>query len=675
MNIGDKDAPEVQKPAHPSSNASRKPYVYSSLDEDAQEIRLLTILPGTFDSEIRVTLETRLFNKNSGLSFEALSYAWGSTDNPVDIFLGGLGSQETITVTRNLAEALPYLRYQDKGRVVWIDAICVNQQDMAERGSQVKRMADIYQSASRVIIWLGHESHDSALAIKCCEKLSSNIIADWGLQTMSSVSTDTSWADKNRDLPFNNVESIAICNLLRRDWFTRLWIWQEVNLAGNVVVLCGSQETTWTAVRDAVFSVYHKLKPLGFFEILPLSNLTTLYSLCRGSMIYPLDQLIQKTEHSSCSDPRDRIFALFSLLSRSERSLAIEADYSKSVSRTYQDFVEHYIQNKKHLRILSTIEVRDNIAATPSWVPDWSVPRISRPFEIMEASGISEASAIFKENGRLQVTGLTIGTIELVESFRLPISPSSEKEIHEIASELQRVAKVLNVEGLTDKGSRNLSNFCRVLLVNNFSEVYVPPNPNYSRIKDAEIVLGKMLKRTVDDSEDYSLNDEYLVINDMAGNCRGRSLYKCQDGSIGLAPRGIQLGDKVVVWLGCDTAMALRPLQCGHYLVMGDSFSDRALGNSAFLGSLPEQFELVRRYKEESKHFYWQFYNRETKSFSSEDPRLRKIELPVGWSKAEDDGDIFFVNEETGEKTWFDPRLKAESFKSRGVELEVFKIL
>jgi hypothetical protein len=208
-----------------------KPYVYSSLNEDAQEIRLLTILPGTFDSEIRVTLETKSFRENSGLSFEALSYAWGSTDNPVDIFIGGSRSQETITVTRNLAEALPYLRYQDKGRVVWIDTICVNQQDMAERSSQVKRMADIYQSASRVIVWLGPESHDSTLAIECCEKLSSNIIVDWDLQTMSPVSTDTSWADKNEDLPCNNVESIAICNLLRRDWFTRLWIWQEVNLA------------------------------------------------------------------------------------------------------------------------------------------------------------------------------------------------------------------------------------------------------------------------------------------------------------------------------------------------------------------------------------------------------------------------------------------------------------
>jgi hypothetical protein len=177
----------------------------------------------------------------------------------------------------------------------------------------------------------------------------------------------------------------------------------------------------------------------------------------------------------------------------------------------------------------------------------------------MMASGDSEASAIFKTNDTLQVTGLTIGTIKLAEAFRLPILPMSKKEMYEIALELQRIATVLNMEGLIDQSSPNLSNFCRALFANNFSELYMSPNPNYSQIKDAETVLGMMLNHTVDDSESYSLNDEHLVVNDIVLNCTGRSMYKCLDGSVGLAPRGIQPGDKVVVWLGCYTAMALRP--------------------------------------------------------------------------------------------------------------------
>jgi hypothetical protein len=203
----------------------------------------------------------------------------------------------------------------------------------------------------------------------------------------------------------------------------------------------------------------------------------------------------------------------------------------------------------------------------------------------------------------------------------------------------------------------------------------MPPDPNYSQIKDAETVSGKMLKHTVDDSESYSLHDENFVVRGIVANFAGRSLYKCLDGSVGLAPLSAEAGDKVVVWLGCDTAMVLRPLQDGHYVVIGDATSNIALDNSAFLGPLPEKFELVRRYKKESKLFYWQFYNRETQSFSNEDPRLRNIELPVSWSRTKHVVDDIFVNEETGEKTWFDPRLKAESFKSRGVELEVFELI
>lgn len=112
----------------------------------AQEIRLLTILPGSFSSEIRVCLDIKLFATEDSewetdsdlefgedsdpdyeadldLTFEALSYTWGSPLEVVDIVIGESGSR-TVKVTQNLAEALPYLRYPDKSRTIWIDAIC-----------------------------------------------------------------------------------------------------------------------------------------------------------------------------------------------------------------------------------------------------------------------------------------------------------------------------------------------------------------------------------------------------------------------------------------------------------------------------------------------------------------------------------------------------------------------
>jgi hypothetical protein len=97
-------------------------------------------------------------------NFEALSYAWDSTEHPVDIFVGPIGNH-TLGVTQNLAEALPYLRFKDRPRVLWIDAISVNQQGLAERSQQVQQMADIFSKPARVIIWLGVETPDFSIAI------------------------------------------------------------------------------------------------------------------------------------------------------------------------------------------------------------------------------------------------------------------------------------------------------------------------------------------------------------------------------------------------------------------------------------------------------------------------------------------------------------------------------
>lgn len=95
-------------------------------------------------------------------------------------------------------------------------------------------MAEIYSSAFTVIVWLGPPSEDSALAICCCEGISSNIKVDFDLQVMPSTSVETHWADGTQCLPLKDPQIKAIYSLLSRNWFTRLWIWQEVVLAQHV---------------------------------------------------------------------------------------------------------------------------------------------------------------------------------------------------------------------------------------------------------------------------------------------------------------------------------------------------------------------------------------------------------------------------------------------------------
>jgi hypothetical protein len=105
-------------------------YQYLPLNEEAGEIRLLYLLPSPFSSPIQVVLESTPFSPEAPPQFEALSYTWGSAENLVDIFVGSSG-YHTLAVTQNLAEALPYLRLEDRSWTLWIDAICVNQSERA----------------------------------------------------------------------------------------------------------------------------------------------------------------------------------------------------------------------------------------------------------------------------------------------------------------------------------------------------------------------------------------------------------------------------------------------------------------------------------------------------------------------------------------------------------------
>lgn len=137
-------------------------------------------------------------------------------------------------MTRILAKALQYLRYNDGcSRILWIDYICINQPNLVERYQQGARMADIYSEAKGVIVWLGSEYDGSVRAMSTLNALGSETKVDWPMKAI----TPFSWEDHHHwikePLPFAPSKDVldSVGNLLDRDWFTRLWIWQEVCLA------------------------------------------------------------------------------------------------------------------------------------------------------------------------------------------------------------------------------------------------------------------------------------------------------------------------------------------------------------------------------------------------------------------------------------------------------------
>ncbi|MCJ1249510.1 hypothetical protein MMC30_006735 [Trapelia coarctata] len=145
-------------------------YTELSLDNsDANQIRLVVLFPGELGSRIRCS--RIVFSLDDRPQYEALSYTWGDESNPsvIEVYLSKplprtsslsvhqieASSSGSLQITNNLHTALQYLRYVDKERILWVDAICIDQTNNAEKSKQIPLMAKIYGIASNVLVWLG----------------------------------------------------------------------------------------------------------------------------------------------------------------------------------------------------------------------------------------------------------------------------------------------------------------------------------------------------------------------------------------------------------------------------------------------------------------------------------------------------------------------------------------
>ena len=186
------------------------------------------------DSDASPTITIDIREGQMGCSnYTALSYVWGDPNRSEDLEVLHSGSRSVVKITKSLQTALRYLR-GSQTKVLWIDAICINQDDVKERNKQVTKMGEIYSKASDVIIWLGEENYDSDLAMKFIPEISVQ-----GLDQLAGrQSTGESWK--------------ALARLMRRPWFTRRWIIQEVAFSQKAELWCGESVVSWMQFAEAV---------------------------------------------------------------------------------------------------------------------------------------------------------------------------------------------------------------------------------------------------------------------------------------------------------------------------------------------------------------------------------------------------------------------------------------
>ncbi|XXH05340.1 hypothetical protein Hte_011766 [Hypoxylon texense] len=386
---------------------------YRPLDSDQGEIRLLELSPAPeYSSPIECTLRPVKLNEKP--SFEALSYTWGGKGAGQSITLDGV----ILPVFENLEAVLRRLRRPKKPRTLWIDAICINQDDLEERASQVKLMRAVYEGAASVTIWLGEPSRGAELGLN--RLTSSNTIlrrsknrdAHWAVEkelfgkTGGKAAEAAMWFSPSTDLLRDELEKDEIRELLCRPWWSRVWIIQEAVVSRKLKILCGSWEIEWDRLDAETKEENISIKQVALIKVMhpellsyadsTLDNINLMrrkwVDAKTGNNIY---ELLYDLRRLACTDPRDRIFAFLGLLSP-EMGPIMSPDYKHSIETIYARFCRAVILKARTLDVLN---------CTREWRGVAKPVTNSRVYSVYERARYHDTSVMVQAEGEPEPSG------------------------------------------------------------------------------------------------------------------------------------------------------------------------------------------------------------------------------------------------------------------------------
>jgi hypothetical protein len=440
---------------------------YRPLNHLRREIRLVELLPGKPGSRIAAKLLTVSLNDDP--VYDALSYCWGAPRPAYDIFVhinnndnegdddndgchkgDSLESIVSFSVGRNLRKALDDLRHQDHPRLIWTDAICINQKDNIEKGYQIQLMQQIYTRASVVCAWINHNVHPKTSVFDDLENLGKGVELD-------------DFHDPSYWYP--------VADIFRNEYWRRLWIQQELILATKVDVYCrrvvfsGEQLLEFQQKVNVVKSQKTRLGGPEFMlsryidgntsadpmpevfgggiiqarvnmhegrkaqDVLfssssdnqsPPSGVKITRSLLASSLL----NLFLQSSSVRMTDPRDRLYDILGLATDITQGSSLEINYDASPIWVYAQAFRHFIHRYKSLSFLcfnkgnprgSYVSRRD----FPSWMPHadvcWSSVNASRACGEMLAT--PHAVSIDVETLYLHAQGIKVDTVKYAEQI------------------------------------------------------------------------------------------------------------------------------------------------------------------------------------------------------------------------------------------------------------------
>ncbi|TAQ88902.1 hypothetical protein B7494_g2779 [Chlorociboria aeruginascens] len=577
-----------------STSLPNQSFVYDELPDHS--IRLLDILEQENEPN-NVALRLKTYQLKNAPDFNALSYVWGqSTDKyQVPCWSERDSHAGLITITSNLFNALPFLKAASS-RPIWIDAVCINQGSQEEPSKVVPMMGEYYGKAAEVLIWLGEKSDGSDLAMDMLkwmwfprqrELLQHTICKPHGSLEPSQLSSIFKILRDGTKLMIAATDTMrlgiprvehdlwfALPALYRRDWFFRVWTFQEIMLAKNATVLCGDRAIPWTAFQHlgdklSDTQLLWISRPFGQDRFSPLRDLQHPHKNGEWFWTY-----LQGARDRSCRFKEDRIFGMLALAPQSIQTKIKVVYHNEDPDyyiQVYRAATIAFLEELPLETVLTAAPSSGKAEKMPSWCPDWSLRNNPNAPQARFKADITHFalrgwSVDPLDHGILVVRGQQIDIVkEVIDdySYYWPngisgIDGPADKMLQWLNHcEALTRRTVASDEAATDAYWKTLLSYSDIHNQFNF-----PPDPVRGlaahRRRLAESRDSIPLAQTTLSSEDLQALGPFLAYIGVLWP--GKVFFSTKEGTIGLGDKGIAAGDSICLFFN-----ACKHFVLGHF--------------------------------------------------------------------------------------------------------------
>jgi hypothetical protein len=575
------------------------PFHYLPL-ESYETVRVITVLPGDEDAEIECMIQHT--SLETPKPYIALSYVWGDPTVKKCIRLNG----RPFSIAKNLYAFLKqtrdalddngfralFIKDGDQPMMFWVDAICINQEDLAERSQQVQCMKRIYEQSLHVIAWLGLADASSEVTFNKMVQLRTYYDATataLGYVGVNQVVMDSiSRADEeifgNADGPLDLAPWYSMREFFKRDWWERVWIIQESTTDVITSFMCGQRILSRATLDITTIIFLGLVQNPGFRELEKITGIEVALRLFNlrnhrhvGGSDMRLLEVLNFLRGYKATDLRDKVYAGLGLAVDYAPG-DMRVDYSLSVADVYVELVRFLLKKSQTLDWLGSVgKSRHQLPELPSWAVDWSYHVARQEFH----------KYIEREDGSFQPIYSPIGSPPRLSGCTMPFIEGSNLLLQGIY-----VDRITSLKGPADHGINDTSTE-RTWAPADWQRSYVNTDERmltaYFRTIVADVVTknGKPVGRASDIQWPAELrsDDELSTVTAISSDGPGRSMSSMKSvtgrrcfatterGYIGLVPSYAELGDEIWVLFGGQVLYVLRVVR-KKYMFFGKTEYD-----------------------------------------------------------------------------------------------------